>query len=1210
MKIKKGLLSLALALGASLFLVSCTKKDTGIKDDTNVISTNENTKTEDVKTSGNDSKEDAYTVTWKNYDGTVLKVDENVKKGVTPNYSGTTPTKPSTEANEYVFDKWSPTPAKINGDVTYTASFTEHVRKYKVNINNQTGETVTVSGIVSGNSYDYNSQITLTANNVPAKNFVSWEIGNAKYTGNTFNFVVPAHEETIIVKIEPDTSYASVKYGTSHEGTADDPFTNEDALIVAKSDNYDGDKYYISGNVDSFISEPGDRLDGAVSLYLKSASGIGEKFLVNNLYKEIDPKASLTDDDIWCNGNVIVFGELDYVSSTNTCQMTGDVKLISCASNKPEPRQTIDATFAEVLNETKACANGESTYDYYSTYGYVTKYDENTNIYYLTATKGETIVSGQEANNTIILSNVTDTDVLAKLIMNAKVKITMRFKNNNNQVKNRIDVRNSEIELIECPHEEVIRDEETLEYECKHCHEKTGDRDYAMNVSIDPMHVGDTYYKWNAQTSFVNDDGALAFIFYIIEIDNEIITYFESGEYVIPAEAEGKDIYVHIYIGINDNSHVKIVSGGLDNCVVIFDGKEYVGSSGIGGTLYSEDGKGYERGYHFGIPFGKVLPEKEKTKYTITWKNYDGTELDTSLVEEGNVPSYSGNTPTKPNNGNTYYVFDGWTPSVVAATENTEYVATFKETTVVPKYTVTWLNYDGEELEVDTDVEVGTTPTYNSLTPSRADSGDYRYYYSGWDKDVSPVSGDVTYKATFEKSIFVFSGTDTLIVDGLVNSNYEGVAEIPSEFLNKDVTIIKESAFANSPSVTEIIIPSSITKISNFAFRNCTSLKKLTAMNEEDKLAEIGWSLLAGCTCIEEIALPLYGHLGTLFTTTETDDSYQVSTGGNLYFIPISLTKYIDTGGILSESAFENTLLTDIVITDNIVLINKYALNGANNLVNLTIPYVGIDKEATEANEDTLFGAIFNKASSEYTNNVNQESSHSNSNTYYIPKTLKNVTVTGGNLLWGAFSRVKGIETITISNIKKIGAYSFYHTEAQVVLSEDVETIENHAFYYFNGTGEIIIPDSVKEIGQSAFAYADGITSITVGSGVETLGSSAFSYCKGLTSITFKTTSITTIESQSFNHCDVLTTIVIPEGITTIKGQVFDYCEALVNVTLPKTLKSVKAASIFAHNQAITAITFNGTKEEFNAIEKSSNWIASTAPNLKTIHCTNGDIEL
>ena len=32
-----------------------------------------------------------------------------------------------------------------------------------------------------------------------------------------------------------------------------------------------GDKYYISGNVDSFISEPGDRLDGAVSLYLKSA---------------------------------------------------------------------------------------------------------------------------------------------------------------------------------------------------------------------------------------------------------------------------------------------------------------------------------------------------------------------------------------------------------------------------------------------------------------------------------------------------------------------------------------------------------------------------------------------------------------------------------------------------------------------------------------------------------------------------------------------------------------------------------------------------------------------------------------------------------------------------------------------------------------------------------------------------------------------------
>ena len=79
-------------------------------------------------------------------------------------------------------------------------------------------------------------------------------------------------------------------------------------------------------------------------------------------------------------------------------------------------------------------------------------------------------------------------------------------------------------------------------------------------------------------------------------------------------------------------------------------------------------------------------------KYTITWKNADGTTLKTEEVAYGTTPSYTGTTPTKAATEQYTYTHDGWTPSVVAVTGNAEYTATFAET---PRtYTIT-LNTNG-----------------------------------------------------------------------------------------------------------------------------------------------------------------------------------------------------------------------------------------------------------------------------------------------------------------------------------------------------------------------------------------------------------------------------------------------------------------------------------------------------------------------------------
>ena len=146
----------------------------------------------------------------------------------------------------------------------------------------------------------------------------------------------------------------------------------------------------------------------------------------------------------------------------------------------------------------------------------------------------------------------------------------------------------------------------------------------------------------------------------------------------------------------------------------------------------------------------KATFSAQKNTYTVTWKNADGTVLKTDNIEYGATPAYQGAAPTKQGDAEHSYVFDGWEPAVVAVTGNATYTA--KYTSSVNKYTVTWKNADGTVLETDANVEYGTTPTYDSATPTKDYTPQYAYAFDGWDKDIAPVTGDVTYTAKFTET--------------------------------------------------------------------------------------------------------------------------------------------------------------------------------------------------------------------------------------------------------------------------------------------------------------------------------------------------------------------------------------------------------------------------------------------------------------------------
>ena len=70
----------------------------------------------------------------------------------------------------------------------------------------------------------------------------------------------------------------------------------------------------------------------------------------------------------------------------------------------------------------------------------------------------------------------------------------------------------------------------------------------------------------------------------------------------------------------------------------------------------------------------------EPVYYTIRFLNYDGAELQSSQVLEGDMPTYSGATPVRPEDEQYTYSFSGWSPAVVAAAADADYTAQFKST--------------------------------------------------------------------------------------------------------------------------------------------------------------------------------------------------------------------------------------------------------------------------------------------------------------------------------------------------------------------------------------------------------------------------------------------------------------------------------------------------------------------------------------------------
>jgi len=638
-----------------------------------------------------------YTVIWLDDDGTVLEVDNNVPYGTSPEYNGAAPQKAATAQYIYTFEGWSPEPAAVTEDVTYTASYEAHLRTYTVTWYDDEGNVLEVDANVPyGTMPSYDGEVPTK----PAPNqyyvyvFLGWSPGVVSVTGDAsyiaaFDLVYVAPEsvyismDTVVAEPGSDVTVALNIEGT-YSATALTLFVDYDSQYLSVNGQLIRQAIWneivaAGGTVLADVSTPG-RIgftaiipDGSFCL---SGSLFGVAFHVS---EDAEPGMSIllrvrvqqfTLDEL--SGNVI---EIPFTVSSGAVNVYIDANKV------------FTATFT---------INGEvyAAVDYH--------YGEAVTAPAYTVPAGHTF-SGWDVPASMPAHDIT---VDATLTVNTYTVTWM----NSDGVVLEVD-ENVPYGTVPSYNGATPAKASTAQY----TYTFAGWSPEVVPVTGDVTYIAVFTAVTNTYTvTWMNDDGV------VLEVD-ENVPYGTVPSYngAMPAKASTAQ-YTYTFAGWSPD--VVPVTGDVTYIAV------YTATTNT---------------------------------YTVTWMNDDGTMLEMDpAVPYGTIPEYNGSMPTKAATAQYTYTFSGWSPAIVPVTGDVVYTAVFSAT--LNSYTVTWLNYDGTELEVDEGVFFGVTPTYNGATPIKPATPEYTYTFIGWTPEVTPVEANVTYTAVFAETARVYTITYTV----------------------------------------------------------------------------------------------------------------------------------------------------------------------------------------------------------------------------------------------------------------------------------------------------------------------------------------------------------------------------------------------------------------------------------------------------------------
>ena len=386
-------------------------------------------------------------------------------------------------------------------------------------------------------------------------------------------------------------------------------------------------------------------------------------------------------------------------------------------------------------------------------------------------------------------------------------------------------------------------------------------------------------------------------------------------------------------------------------------------------------------------------------------------------------------------------------------------------------------------------------------------------------------------------------------VTSIGDSAFYGCDSLSKIVIPSSVTSIGDRAFSWCPSLSEIVIPSSVTSIGDSTFYGCDSLSKIVIPSS---VTSIGDSAFYGCRSLSEIVIPSS-------VTSIGDSAFYDCRSLSEIVIPSSVTSIGDRAfswcRSLSEIVIPSSVtsigkvafarcdsLSEIVIPSSVTSIGDWAFSGCDSLSEIVIP-----SSVTSIGDRAFCGCSSLKYIS-------------------IPKSVIGLN---GN----PFVEWKGkleclspnfvYEDDILFNKDKSRIISFRNQNIEsYVIPFSVTSIGDRAFYGCRSLSEIVIPSCVAGIGDSAFSSCDSLSEIVIPSSVTSIVNSAFSDCRSLSEIVIPS-SVTSIGDWAFSGCDSLSEIVIPSSVTSIGHHAFYGCRSLSEIVIPSSVTSIGDSAFY-----------------------------------------------
>lgn len=429
-----------------------------------------------------------------------------------------------------------------------------------------------------------------------------------------------------------------------------------------------------------------------------------------------------------------------------------------------------------------------------------------------------------------------------------------------------------------------------------------------------------------------------------------------------------------------------------------------------------------------------------------------------------------------------------------------------------------------------------------------------------------------------------FSGCTKLEKYLVANDNEYFTSENGVIFNKNKTTLVRYPAGSTASSYT---VPESVTKISDYAFEDCTNLTELVVY---ENVSSVGAGTFTRCDNLtihghnasyikeyaEKNSVPFIsitmigGECGKNVSWAYKNGVLTISGSGDMYsyddesmvYVPWrkyrgEITSIIISDGVTSigDSAFYNcTALESVTIPNSVTYIGAFAFARCSALSSVSLPY-GI----TDINYSTFA----------YCTSLTS---------IKIPDSVTSVGVY-------AFQRCPALTTVHLGrNVTDICSGAFYNCEAlsEISIPNKVISIGEYAFCNCNSLTSVTIPDSVEVLGTYAFYNCENLEYAYIGNGLSCITNHTFTDCENLKEVTFGT-NIKTIGESAFYNCSELTELTFPDSLEKIGESAFCDCSNITKLNISHNIKSIGKYAFRSCNK-LDEIYYNGTNNEWNAI--------------------------